>query len=145
MELQFSFRNTTVQPHTISLKLLVEQLILSFQPIAVRHGSVILNDVPVDLYVNADKDILVKVISSLLSSVISSSRNSYIRINTKRYNNIILLHLKDSNTAFTYSSIDDWQEINMLAGKLGGCIIEDEIRKKHGTLTFSFCSMANAA
>jgi hypothetical protein len=145
VEFQFSIDNKQRTAQMIPLKLLAEQLVSKFQLLAIRNGSTIFNDVPVDLYVNADHDILVKVICSLLSSVISGSRNSYIRISAKRYNNIILFHLKDSNTAFTHNPRHDWHEVNMLAGKLGGCISEDDIIKKHGTITFSFCSGAIAA
>jgi len=145
MEIQFGICNSKTTNKPVPLKLLVEQLVLQFQSSALRNGSAILNDVPEDLYVNADKNILSKIISSLLDSITYSSRNSYIRISTKRYNNIILFHLRDSNTAFIPTQNYDWQEMNLLAEKLGGCIIEDDLRKKHATITFSFCSMANAA
>jgi|KBSSwiStaDraftv2_1062776.scaffolds.fasta_scaffold178258_1 hypothetical protein len=145
MEIQFGINNNKTTNNPIPLKLLVEQLALQFQLPALRNGSTILNDVAEDLYVHADKNILAKIISSLLDSVTDSSRNSYIRISAKRYNNIVLFHLRDSNTSCTQTKNYDWEEMNLLAGKLGGCIIEDEIKKKHATITFSFCSMANAA
>jgi len=134
-----------VQFKTICLNSLVEQLVSQFQSLALRQGSFVVNNVAADFYVSTDKNNLATVISSLLSSVISGGRDSCIRVSAKRFNNIILFHLQDSNSAFTKDADRDWHEVNMLAGKLGGCIIEDEVRKKHATITFSFRSLANAA
>jgi hypothetical protein len=109
-------------------------LLSEFQPKAVKHRSFIVNDVPEDLYVYAHKNNPVMIISSLLNSIISRSRRSCIRLSAKRYHDIILFRLKDSTTAFTHISNHDWQEVNMLAKKLDGCVIENEIRKEHAQL-----------
>ena len=145
MEVQFNFNNRKTHSRTISLKRLVAQLLLNLQPFAAGQGSFIVNNVPADFYVHTDENNLAVIISYLLNSIIGRSRRSCIRVNVKRYNNIILFHLSDSNTELIHTSDHDWQEVNRLAGKLGGCIIEDDIRKKHATVTFSFCSLANAA
>ena len=142
---QFCLSSRKTESQTISVKCLVTQLLSQLQPLAVTHKSFIINDVPADFYATADKNNLTVVISSLLSSIISRSRSSCIRLSAKRYNNIILFQLRDSNVEFTHTPHHDWQEINMLAKKLGGCIIEDDIRKKHRIITFSFRSLSNAA
>jgi hypothetical protein len=145
MKNQFSVSNPENQSQTISLKHIVAQLFSQFQPLAVKHRSFIVNDVPADLYVYADKNNLVMIISSLLNSIISRSRRNCIRVSAKRYHNIVLVRLKDSTKAFTHISGHDWRQVNMLAKRLDGCIIENDIRKEHATITFSFCSLVSAA
>jgi hypothetical protein len=142
MENQFSETNPEKQSQKISLKLIVAQLLSQFRPL---RRSFILNDVPSDLYVYAGKNNLEMIISSLLHAIFTRSGRNCIRVSAKRYDNIILISLKDSTDAFTHISHHAWQEVNMLAQKLEGCVIEKDIRKEHGTITFSFCSLANAA
>ncbi|MES1218042.1 MAG: hypothetical protein ABUT20_21220 [Bacteroidota bacterium] len=145
MEVQFSFNERSKAAQPISLRQLVTEQASQFQSLALQHRSILVNDVAADLLVSTDKNILASVIASLLRCTVNDSRSSDIRITAKRYNNIILLRVRDSNTAFSTAPYQDWKEINRLAGKLGGCIIEDDIRKKHATVTLSFCSMAIAA
>src|SRR5580765_295170 len=101
MDLQFSLSNPKTASQTISVKCLVAQLLILFQPLAVTHKSIIVNDVPADLYATADKNNLTLLITSLLNSIIGRSRNSCIRISAKRYISIILFRLSDSNADFS--------------------------------------------
>ena len=144
MEVQFNFNNDhSAKP--IHVKRLVSKLLSQFQPIAVRSSSFILNDVPDDFYVHTNKEMLTTIISSLLTAVIRKSVNSCIRVNIKRYNNIVLFRLSHSNAKVRVTTDVHWHKVNAMAAKLDGCIIEDTIRKTHATITLSFPCLANAA
>ncbi|MFI5133907.1 MAG: hypothetical protein ACHQEB_06195 [Chitinophagales bacterium] len=145
MEVQFTFGDPKTQIRTIALDRMVTRLLPRFQPAAVRQKSFIINDVPPDFYVDTDKEILAAAISSLFVSFISRTHNSCIRVTAKRYNNIVLLRLKDANTGFTSVSDYNWQEARSLAAKLGGCVIIDDMYQKSATITLSFRCEANAA
>jgi len=129
---------------TVSLKQIVARLITQWQPIAVRQHSFIVNDIPGDFHLKADSDSLAAIISALLNSVISRTANNCIRISVKRFNDIVLLRLKDSNTARSRYSQYDWQKINSLAAKIGGCIVENGI-SKNSSVTLSFHGLSVAA
>lgn len=144
MDVQFTF-NREKQSQGVSLKRFVSQLLSEFQPLAVKNQSLIINEVPADFYVHTDKNILALIIRLLFHSIASTGSSNCIRVNVKRYNSIVLFQLKNTNTSFTYAPESNWQKINTLAQKIGGCIIENQMKERHATIIFSFCSLTNAA
>src|SRR5258706_16054001 len=147
MKVQFTIGYIDEVPvKTICLNRLVARLLVSFQPVAVLQKSFIVNDIPAGFQVNADKGDLLSVISYLLSSVIRKSPNSCIRVSAKRYNNIVLLRLKETNTNINHTRTFEynWQQVNHFAEKLGGCIVVNELLKTSPTVTFSFRSLEAA-
>lgn len=129
---------------TVSLNRLVARLVAQLQPIAVKQQSFIVNDVPGDFHVRADSTQLTMIISSLLNWVIGRTYKSCIRVSVKQINNTVLIRVKDPSSLSSHSSEQFWQKMNLLAAKIGGCIIENEVRKK-STVTLSFSGLEQAA
>ena len=144
MEIKFTFGTPVKTNGTVSLNKMISRLLISFQPAAVRKNSFFINEIPYDLIVQVDKNMLAAVISELMSSAVHKTKNSCIHITAKRYSDIILFRLKDSHVdchLFDYN----WRDINPLVERLGGCISINEAQKKSSQITFSFRCLANAA
>ena len=122
----------------ISLQKLMKQLLHSFQPAAEGNKSFLLNDVPGDFYVKADENKLATTIRSLLNKVISRSTGSCIRLSAKKYNNVILLYVKETTINGRILSSYELTEVQTLAEKMGGCITVNQYRRNATTLTLSF-------
>ena len=88
-------------------------------------------------FVHASKKDLEMAISSLLNSVVSRSRNGCIRVTASRYNDIIVIRVKDS-CSISLPDYYDWQKLNVLAEKLGGCVLENNKSSKNAAITFRF-------
>lgn len=129
---------------TVSLNRLVAELIAQLQPLAVKQHSFILNDVPGDFHVKSDRSTLTMIMAALLNRVIGRTFKSCIHVSVKRINHIILIRVKASNSLDSHPPQQFWQKINQLAATIGGCIIENDLRKK-GTITLSFPGHAAAA
>ena len=137
MESQSDLRN---QKTPVNVKALVGRLLSLFQPLAVKKRSLILNDIPPDMQVNADLVKLARIITSLLDSIFDKSANCCIRITARRYRSVVLFRLSHSNGTRRFTPDPHWQEVNRLASKLGGCVMDNDLRRSHATVTFSFLS-----
>lgn len=135
-----------VKPEITALEDLVNRLLPRFQQAASGQNSYFINDIPAGFYIDADENLLATVISCLLGSMAKRSRNSCVRITAKRYNNIVLLRLKDANNK-TADAIryNDWRKVKPLAEKLGGCILAGAGWYDSLTVTLTFRSTAPAA
>jgi len=148
MKIPYAFGHPDDKPATDKLALdrLVASLLPRFQPVAVNRRSFFVNDIPQNFYIDADENMLATVIGSLLNSVALRSQNSCIRVSAKRFNDIILLRLKDANNkGFNPFNREQWLEVKPIAEKLGGCILADEETNDTVTVIFSFRSLPNAA
>ena len=128
-----------------NLKELISRLVNSALPTAVRRKSFIVNDIPCELYVAGNENILATVLSNLLNTVVSHTENSCVRVSAKVYGGIILVYMKDSGY-FNKSIVTcQLQELQLLAKKLGGCISVITRRTEAPSIAFSFPHMAKAA
>jgi hypothetical protein len=123
---------------TITLDKMLSNLLWVFQPIAAKRSSFIINDVPPEFYIHTDHPLLERTLGSLLTSVISRSRNSCIRVSAKRYKNIVLLRIKDNKGNFSYDLEKGLCNSQLMAEQLGGCIVANDLRKKTATITLTF-------
>ncbi len=144
MEIKFTFGTPVKTNGTVSLNKMISRLLMSFQPAAARKNSFFINEIPYDLIVQVNKNMLAAVISELMSSAVHKTKNSCIHITAKRYSDIILFRLKDSNVD-GYSFEYNWKQVNPLVERLGGCITINEAQRKSSQITFSFRSLANVA
>ncbi|HEX7904479.1 MAG TPA: hypothetical protein VF487_11415 [Chitinophagaceae bacterium] len=124
------------------LRPFVSVLLNSFRPTAIRNGSILVNDIPKDIQIDADRDLLASVLGGLLAHVITIAKDSCIQISAKVYTNVILLHIKDHNTI---SSISIENNLQLLAEKMGGFVGVSSQRKKLTTIAFSFPNLPVAA
>ena len=77
-----------------SLKEYTSKLIASFQPIASKQKTLLVNEIQEDLYVGADENILSTIISGLLSNVLGQKNRRLCQpeqFNLVRYFNYFLL------------------------------------------------------
>lgn len=144
MEIKFTFGTPVKTTGTVSLDKMISRLLYAFQPTAVRKNSFFINYVPINFIVDANKNMLAAVISELLSSVVHKTKNSCIHISAKRYSDIVLFKVRDSQPGNDVFECN-WREINPLVEKLGGCITTSETHYNSSTITFSFRSLANVA
>jgi|SRR5688572_6287348 len=126
----------------ITLHSLVACLLPGFRSVALKQKVHILNDVPAGFCVTTDETLLSTLIRKLFSSIIDRSNNSCITVTAKRYRNIILIHLKDTNK-FNWTPDSTWEQLNPLAEKLGGCIVANPADR--ASVTFSFRCLSAAA
>ena len=144
MLLHFPSDLILINAKPFSLKRLVSRLLSEYQPFAVNHHSFIINDVSDDFFVHGNKEDVDMIISSLLKSVVSRSRNGCIRVTARRYHDIIVIRLKDS-CSISLPDYFDLKNLNVLAEKLGGCVLENNKRSKNAVITFRFQCLAKAA
>jgi len=110
-------------------------LMNSLDRTASRKHNVLVNDIPGNICIDADRQLLATVLSSLLSSVIGKARNSWIQLTAKVYSDVILLHIKDHNATPHYV-VD--KHLRAMAGKMGGVVEVCSRRNNVTTIAFSF-------
>src|SRR4051812_11834080 len=89
--------------HPARLFHLVEQLVKSSQPSIDKSQSCVVNDIPEDLEVKTDPEMLSTVISGMLGIAIVHAKDSCIRISATLKSNMVLLNLRDYNRFNSYS------------------------------------------
>jgi glucose-6-phosphate-specific signal transduction histidine kinase len=128
-----------------SLHHLIKEVTESLAPDTTHSRSAIINDVPEDLVVSTNKELLASVLSNLMNMVITHTENSRIRITSKLFGNVVLLHVKDDG-CLNYDSISQrLTRIQSLAERLGGVVGFTSYRNKLTTIALSFTNMAEAA
>ncbi len=131
-------QNLATQP---ALGALVDRIVWSASSAAGRSRSVVINDIPADLEVKADSSILSSVIANLLYTILRHTKNSCIHISAKRYQDIILLHMKDSNGFSTGSISSSLLQMKPMAQRIGGYLDISGLRRQETTIAFSFSNL----
>ncbi len=128
-----------------NLNELMSRLVNSALPSAVRRKSFILNDIPENLYVSDNENMLAAVLSSLLNTVVNHTENSCIRVSAKPYGGITLVYIKDSGSLSNHTIVHQLKDLQLLVKKVGGCISIFTKRQETPSIAFSFPNMAKAA
>ncbi len=127
-----------VMPAPKTLHQLVKLLAANARPSALRTNSFIVNEVPNELMIITDENILATVLSRLLYSFVNHSENSCIRITANEYEDIIFVHMK-STRGFNNEAIDsDLQQAQSYAKKMNGNIGLSRDDNKVTGIVFSF-------
>lgn len=134
-----------LQTTSSNLSILISRLVSSALPTAVRRKSFILNDIPRELYIAGNENILAAVLSNLLNTVVSHTENSCVRISAKVYGGITLVYIKDSGSFNKYTVACKLQELQLLAKKVGGCISFINRITEAPSIAFSFPHVSKAA
>lgn len=124
-------------PHC-SLYEMIERISGSLNQTAKSNKTHIVNNVSEEIFLQLEEDKVACVFSRLLNSVILHSRNSCVRISSKRFGNIVLLHLKDDGCVNYDSISDSLSEIQKQAERIGGFVGFTSYRNKLTTIAFSF-------
>ena len=129
----------------ITLSELASNLTSGFLPLARTNKSVIVNDIPEDLFIDTDIEFVASIFAGLLAAVVKNAKESYIRLSAKVYGNVILLHIKDLNN-FNYSPVENKvQQLQPLAEKIGGSVSVTSQRNNVATFAFSLPNLPLAA
>jgi hypothetical protein len=128
-----------------TLRRMAGKLTESFRAIAERNQSYFVNDIPDQLYIDTDPELIASVVGGLLSAVVNNARESCIRMSAKIYGNVILLHIKDYNS-IDYSNVGlNLSRLQPLAEKAGGAVSVTSQRQNVATYAFSFPNLPLAA
>jgi glucose-6-phosphate-specific signal transduction histidine kinase len=129
----------------VALHLMINQLSVSAIPTATRNQSMIVNDIPAELQINADQHTLAAVIGRLLNVIVSHTQNCAIHVSAKPYTNVMLLHLKGQTKMNSPAFALSLNEIQELASHIGGTIGITSYRNEVTTIAFSFIHAGVAA
>jgi K+-sensing histidine kinase KdpD len=139
-------RDTPNVPQTTdTLTGLVDVLANNFESSVLHKKSILINDIPDDIFIDTDKNLLANVLGNLMQEVIKHTENGSIRIMAKTFNNVVLLHVKNDGS-LNYDSVSQrMNTIQTQAEKLGGFIGFTSYRNKVTTIAFSFMNTSDAA
>ena len=139
--------STTVagQQESIALQTLVSHLVAGTVPMAVRGRNFLVNDIPPDLVVHADIEMVKAVLKNLFTSVIPYVEDSCIRITAKVYGNVVLVQLRDHTGINSYFMEQHLADFQPMAEKIGGYIGITSQRDNEMTIVFSFSNIPLAA
>src|SRR5690242_9004541 len=106
----------------VTLRHLAVHITDSFRPVAARNRSVFVNDIPEDLFIDTDTQLVASVLTGMVSAVVKNAKESSIRLSAKIYGNVVLVHVKDDNN-HNYDSVESkLQQLLPLAEKMGGSL-----------------------
>ena len=106
----------------VSLHQLVEDLLTSLQPLAMKSNNVLINGVPRGLCFFAEENVLAYVLWNMLSSVISEKTNECIHIQTLVDDDRTMICIKDAGNYIYRAMAPDYRKLQDAASQIGGCI-----------------------
>ena len=121
----------------------IDRLSDSLEPLTISKNSFIVNDVPPDLFVGTDKNLIASVLSNLLNLLIGSEGSNTIQISAKLFGNVVLLHLKDQGGRDYSPVAQNILQIQPMVEKLKGFVGITSHRHDKTTIAFSFVNMDN--
>lgn len=128
-----------------NLRQLTDDLIDSVASAAIENDSFFVNEIPDDMDIDTDPQLVASVLGGMLSTVAQHAKGSCIRVSAKIYHNVILVHVKDCNSSQNYDIYHSLQELKPLAEKIGGVVDVNSLRLKVTTVVFSFPNLPMAA
>ena len=121
-----------------TLQQLVGCLMTSFLPVANRNNNHFENDIPDDVYIDTDMEMVASVLSGLIGSVVKHAKDSCIRLSAKIYGHVIIVHVKDHNS-LNYQPVENkLKHLTPFAEKIGGAVGVTSQRHNVATFAFSF-------
>jgi signal transduction histidine kinase len=129
---------------SLGLHLMVNRISASSLPAATRKHSFIVNEVPADLEVCADEQMLATVFGSLLNTLINYTEHSCIRISAKLYGKVVLMNIKENQQLNRSAFAGSLRQVQQLAEKIGGSISISSDRSKATTVILSFSNQIAA-
>ena len=143
--LSFTLNPTPVVTETlatpgVSLHKLVDQLMLSFIPLAVNKKSFIVNDVNEAFRLEADEQVLAFIIGNLLNNAITSSDHVCIRIEAVKQSQGIQIRVKNNGTNFYSTVAHGFSEVLAAARSMGGNINIYNQRHEGTVITLSMAA-----
>jgi hypothetical protein len=137
---------TTVEniPTKTNLRQLISRLLGSYQPVAVKQQSFFINDVPDDLSISADHEVLGTLLGSLFYLVARCGRSTSISVGAIAYDYTVILSIKDGSPINSYSILYEFDHLKMLSKKIGGFLDISTRQNKETIISFSFANQAES-
>jgi hypothetical protein len=132
-------------PGQFTLHAIVNRISINSLPSATQKNSFIINDVPSDLKVNTDEQMLATVVGTLLDTLITYSENCCIRISAKLFEKVALIHLKENQKLNQFAVSRKLKEVQQLAGMIGGAVSIGNDGDKSTSIVFSFSNNLSLA
>lgn len=101
---------------------LVSDLVESLLPLATRRHNIVLNEIPRDLCVRVDENMLAYIFWSLINAAIQSTQNEVIHIEATPVGDCVVIRIKDVGTYFHHTISRDYRLVQYAAEQLGGTI-----------------------
>ena len=137
--------NQVLSRDSITLNELISRLLPSYQAKAYDQRNRLVNEVESGIILNSDAKLLSLVVSKLLNAILTQCRDCDIRVTSKKFHSVVLLHLTIINGFQGMHEVDNMHEINDLAYKLGGCIMYNNQHLKESTFSLSFSNFSQLA
>lgn len=123
----------------LSLHKMVDDVIRVSSPVPVHSQHPVVNNVPANLYVNTNEDIVASVLKGLINVVVNNATDGEIYISAKElFGNTVKVSVKDNNCYNTYAVACGLQKIVPIAEQIGGFLNIINQRQKITTIEFSF-------
>jgi hypothetical protein len=122
----------------IVLKELVDLLLLSFQPVALKQHSLIVNEIQAGFQVSTDEHALAGVLSNLFGTLVKHCPHSTLVITARCYNDIVLLRIRSDSVVNARDAIRHMKAVRALAEKIGGSVNLINPGAKGSAVLFSF-------
>ena len=122
----------------VALHKCINQVIDDLSSAAAVHSNTLVNDVPPAMMVSTDKNVLSKLVATLLDAIMMNSQGNTIHITAKLFGSITLIHIRNSQAKYNGCIGTVIQQMQPLVDALRGCLTVSN-NKKHGlTLAFTF-------
>jgi len=106
----------------VSLHQLVNDLLTSLQPLAMKRNNIILNGVPQGLCFVAEENVLAYVLWTMLSNVVNEKKNECIHVQTLVDDDRTMICIKDAGNYIYRALAPEYRKIQEAAEQIGGCI-----------------------
>lgn len=112
---------------------------------AVKRNNFIVNDVPANFEIATDENNLAVVLNSLLSTVVSNTQHSCIRIEAKEYEDMMFVCVKDNSGFSNYDIDGNLKQVKLLAKNLNGTVTITNKEEKFTSILLSFPNFPKVA
>jgi hypothetical protein len=104
-----------------------------------------INDIPDDLPVEHNCELVASVISNLLTTVFVHTRNNNVRLSAKRYGYILVFEIHKTGHVNKETLNGNLMQLQMMAEKIGGCISITDHPLNGTIISFSFPNLPIAS
>lgn len=125
-------------PSSISLQIIINNLVKHSMPVAQHHNTQVVNGVHQGLVLASLPDKVLPVMKHLLHTIISNSSNGDIHITAGKFSDVVILEIQERNNNNGYALAYSIGSIESDATSLGGHITINGPRQKVVTISFSF-------
>jgi signal transduction histidine kinase len=130
---------------TISLHGLVSGLVQSFLPLTTRNHTIVLNEIPRDISVAVDENMLAFVLWNLLDGAIQNAHDKCIHVEALTIGDRLTVRIKDVGAYFYHAISGEYRRVQEVARMLGGTISINDSSEWGTHAAFSISSNLVAA